>query len=354
MDKKRNGEIDILRFIFAMTIVIYHFSTSYEISWYKSGGIGVEFFFILTGVLMAKHSQGITVTKDQIPNNTYIFLKRKIGTFYPYYISTMLMQLIFYDVLLHHITFGEIINKVIYGLPNLLLVQMNGIVYSGGIDIGGSWFLSAMVIALFILYPILLYGREYAAKIIFAVIGIMGFGFIFSMNGVILSWGEWALNLSRLMRATSEIALGAWGFGFVAKIDGCKLTKTSRILITAFKYICFGLAIGCGSFGLNGSLVALATTFCFMGIILSLSQKTFTIPGNRLTTFLGKISLAIYLTHNTVRAITIEVLGDQVDKWIIILIICICPIVAYVVMAVTDFAIKQFKKFKPLFIYEEN
>lgn len=28
MDKKRNGEIDILRFIFAMTIVIYHFSTS--------------------------------------------------------------------------------------------------------------------------------------------------------------------------------------------------------------------------------------------------------------------------------------------------------------------------------------
>lgn len=214
--------------------------------------------------------------------------------------------------------------------------------------------MSAMIIALFILYPILIYGREYASKIIFAIIGVMGFGFIFSMNNVIVSWGAWGLNFSRILRALSEIALGAWGFSFVSKIDSYNFTKLSKIILTVLKYACFWLAIGCGAFGLNGAFVALATILCFIGIILSFSQNTFAIRGNKFTSWLGKISLVIYLSHNTVRAIVLKMLGTEVEKSTIILIICVCPIVAYVIMVVTDFVIAQFKKCKPLFVLEKK
>lgn len=352
MNKGRNGEIDILRFVFAMTIVIYHFSTNFgTIGWYKGGGIGVEVFFILTGVLMAKHSQKVPLERGQIPHNTYLFLKRKIGSFYPYYISAMLVHLILYDVLLEHNTFKRVVDKIIYGVPNLLLIQNSGIVYQGGMDIGGSWFLSAMIMALFILYPILLYGRENATKIIFAIIGVIGFGFLYGTDGVTVSWGR---NLSRMFRAVSEISLGAWGFGIASVIDNYNLTKFSKLILTVLKYVCFGLAIGCGAFGLNGGYVALATILCFVGIILSFSQETYVIQGNKFTSWLGKISLIIYLTHNTIRAIVLKMLGTEVDKWAVVLIICACPIAAHIVMVITDFMMVQLKKLKPLFIREKE
>ena len=59
--KTRNGTIDFWRFIFAIYIMLYHlketpFFADLEAitSWAKGASIGVEFFFILSGFLMAK------------------------------------------------------------------------------------------------------------------------------------------------------------------------------------------------------------------------------------------------------------------------------------------------------------
>lgn len=62
--KCRNGELDILRIVFAMTIVFYHFSCFYDINLYGNGGIAVEFFFFTTGALMTK-SDGEVVTPHE-------------------------------------------------------------------------------------------------------------------------------------------------------------------------------------------------------------------------------------------------------------------------------------------------
>lgn len=46
--KKRNGNIEILRFLFCIGIVLFH-------AWVNPRGfIGVEFFFIVTGFFLAK------------------------------------------------------------------------------------------------------------------------------------------------------------------------------------------------------------------------------------------------------------------------------------------------------------
>lgn len=42
---KKNGEIELLRFVFAMIIVIFHFEFNYKFGIFTQGRIGVEFFF---------------------------------------------------------------------------------------------------------------------------------------------------------------------------------------------------------------------------------------------------------------------------------------------------------------------
>ncbi len=53
---KRNGTIDFFKFIFTLIIIIYHsFSfVSRKTAYFKGGYVFVAYFFIVSGLLMAK------------------------------------------------------------------------------------------------------------------------------------------------------------------------------------------------------------------------------------------------------------------------------------------------------------
>ena len=53
---KRNGEIEFWRAVFCMIVFIYHISLDFDSSTtiFKMGQIGVEFFFLISGLFMAK------------------------------------------------------------------------------------------------------------------------------------------------------------------------------------------------------------------------------------------------------------------------------------------------------------
>ena len=57
MTGKRNGEIDAFRFVFAIVIFLFHFGVFLQNSAlknvFKFGNIGVEFFFLVSGYLLA-------------------------------------------------------------------------------------------------------------------------------------------------------------------------------------------------------------------------------------------------------------------------------------------------------------
>ena len=52
--KKRNGKIDLLRFLFAVIVLIYHsrYVVGDEKSLFLGGSFAVEFFFLVSGYLM--------------------------------------------------------------------------------------------------------------------------------------------------------------------------------------------------------------------------------------------------------------------------------------------------------------
>jgi len=81
----RNGFIDFMRFIFAILIVLHHSwvfaNTMHHDLVLQEGFIGVEFFYILTGVLVAKKKPFESSNHDAYIS-TKILLLRKIKVFY--------------------------------------------------------------------------------------------------------------------------------------------------------------------------------------------------------------------------------------------------------------------------------
>ena len=99
MQTKRNGELDALRFVFMLMIVLLHFDTGI----FPFGNIGVEFFYTLSGLLMARHAEKIAINGNLaggsrplnvVADDTWSFIKGKLRGFYKYYLSAFAFNVI--------------------------------------------------------------------------------------------------------------------------------------------------------------------------------------------------------------------------------------------------------------------
>lgn len=91
-NSKRNGFIDFLKFIFAIIILIHHSWQFFPIL--PIGYIGVEFFFLVTGWLMAKKFYDFELNEN-IFVITRNYIVRKIKVFYLEYLVAIAIGFIF-------------------------------------------------------------------------------------------------------------------------------------------------------------------------------------------------------------------------------------------------------------------
>lgn len=80
---KRNGTIDMMRVVFSIIIVFLHATQNFlsGIEIFRIGSLGVDFFFIVSGFLMAQSS--LKYSGKSIGKETWDFLIRKISGFLP-------------------------------------------------------------------------------------------------------------------------------------------------------------------------------------------------------------------------------------------------------------------------------
>ena len=87
--KKRSGNLDLLKFIFSLMIVLFHGKnlTTTDSYIFPGGNIAVEFFFVVSGVLMARAASTYEM-QDNLGKDTFVFMKHKISGLMPnYYIA---------------------------------------------------------------------------------------------------------------------------------------------------------------------------------------------------------------------------------------------------------------------------
>ena len=312
---KRNGKIELLRFVFSLIIMVYHFNNRFweggylfndHISLFCAGYIGVEFFFVLSGLLM-----GMSIDRKRtlepcdgqndsdLGEETLSFLWRKVKGILPYhllYIFMMFCQRLISvpgkigSVLLDHL------------LPDLFFLGRTGLMKETS---NNEWYLTTLFFAILLLYPL---GRKFGKNfnlLCTPVIAIITLGYIMHSGETLCRSREWIgwIYMANL-RAIGELSLGLLSYEGYKKLKHRDYTTSQRVLLTilelggyliAFVFSCTVDLDKYGYYALLAMCISVPITF---------SQKAFLgdsrLFQNKLCVFLGKLSIPIFLLQGTI------------------------------------------------------
>lgn len=351
---KRNGTIDFLKFIFAVIIMMHHSYQFYPLL--TEGFIGVEFFFMVTGWLLAKKIATIPPhLVENIWDFNMKFVIRKIKAFYLEFFVATLTALFILRICLFHPP-EDLFKIFLFTGDDLLLLQIFGFpVYS---TTGVVWFLSAMISALFILVPIILKFRNCFLKFIAPLLIIVLFGYMSykygHMNAIMKPVFGGFLHIG-LLRAIADITAGYCLYFVSVKIKALNLTNIGVCFITLIEISCYTISlyliVTTEEYGyVDFTIVALMA----MGISISFSERSllFKFLQNDISFILGAFSLNLFLNHFYIARI-ISVLGGDTD----ILVKFVYYILGAVLCSVLNFILaKLIRKldFNPAKIFIKN
>ncbi|MCR4594584.1 MAG: acyltransferase [Clostridiales bacterium] len=314
MTKKKNGKIEFLRFVFCIYVFLFHFykygmgelnfkETGIKLWVFPHGSMGVEFFFFLSGLLMAAsvykriHMPNAIESGRKWSKDYVGFITRKIMAFFPYHIVAFVIVLLAY--LIPYLgNWSKVISTVITSVPCFFLLNMTGLKMANPNNI--EWYLSAMIICMAIIYPVC---RKYYyrfSRYWAPLIGILLMGYIVGQTGCVTGVEvEMGPVKKGLIRAFAEICIGVFAFELCRFIDSLNLNKKARMLLTAIEiatFIFVSLMVVL-TLGKKYEIFCLAATFVL--VVLSFSSSTYgrKLFDNKFVYFLGSISLPVYLSQ---------------------------------------------------------
>lgn len=285
---QKNNAIEFYRFIFAVIIYLLHAKTVLSVNIFPFGYLSVEFFFILSGFLLAKHN---TISSLNSERKILQYFYTKLKKIFPLHAFAWILMAIIsiklYDV--------SVIPIITTGLTEFFLLE--GFGFPKTLVNGVAWYLSAYFAGLYIIVHCQLYiKKELLLYFIAPLTILMGYGYIIkNFNHLNVVAGYFLL-----LRGVSGLMLGYLSFFIFQNIKETKTTK-KYYLCTIIEIVCGGLLlINCMGIYVNFML------FPFISALLIVS--TFTensifakYLNNKIIAFLGKISLAFYLNQNIVK-----------------------------------------------------
>ena len=306
---KRNGKIELLRFIFCAYVFLFHINKHFFDSklgigsffeFFRHGNMGVEFFFILSGFLLAKSAckpindyGGYSLGSD-----TVSFMKRKILAVFPAHTVAYIITFVSHCALHKILSIPGIISLMVRALPGFLFMNKVGIKFEAIISV--EWYISSMLICMLIIYPLCRkYGKTFT-NVIAPIAGILILGYLFHRYGGTGTASVWTgFTFKTNLRAFSLICLGTTCYSVCNRISKMSFTRFDRILLTVFEFGCFfaTLIYICSDINTKYSAIIIMcmlaeVTLIFSGI--TFGNKLFT---NKFTVFLGKLSLPFYLSQ---------------------------------------------------------
>ena len=229
--KKRNGFLDFLKFVFAIIIVIGHGDTIYGTTAVNKiiplASFGVEFFFIVSGALLLR-SFDKQKGEESLGDDTVSFMKHKIKGLLPNYYVAWIILFILLNV---DNELKMIVFNFFKAIPELLFLKMTGMptqTYNGN-----TWYISAMLLAMLIIYPLVRKNRDFFIKYLAPFIVVFGVGYITYNCKTILAIEQWnGFMYFGLIRGIVEICIGCIAYELSTKLKKIKFTKTGKMIFT--------------------------------------------------------------------------------------------------------------------------
>lgn len=305
----KNAIIELMRFLFASIIVLFHagadakiINQTYllfgiEVSFFRYGYLGVEFFFVVSGYLMAKKAyKNIDSTDNELGWETWRFLRHKISAIMPVYVIACLLVACYFTF------YGKGLSFSLERLPSLLFLQRTGIVDKEYIGI--AWYLSSMFIGIAFIYPILKKKYELYTMCIGPIISLLIIGYLIHETGYLGGVSDWlGISYKCNFRAFAELSLGATCFEISRKLSNKEETRKKRVIWSALSIIavCFVIMSICSTHRIYNDGVVLLV-ICFIVVMLfsrvGIISRCECVCSSRLLCYLGELSMPVFLFQN--------------------------------------------------------
>lgn len=299
----KNGKIELLRFIFCLCIMLVH--TEYFVPdgvdrVFPRAALGVEFFFLVSGYLMActcwKKSQS-TATLS-LGRETQQFIGKKILTIMPNFLIAWVIAFLVSELSKLNFTLPGLLGAAADQIWEVLLIAMAGFgtVRANSVD----WYISAMLLAMLVLYPICRKRFDLFVRILAPVIALFLLGYFARTDQTLVYTHRIVFGSYKgLIRAFAMVSLGAACFPLIRWLSDLKLSRLGRGLVTVVEAVAYVGAVFHFATGQGTRFDFLCALLIVVGVCLSFSgQGLLTQRFNHpVCMALGKFSLSLYLCH---------------------------------------------------------
>lgn len=343
---KRNNTIALLKFLSCIIIVILHSN-----KWngtpvlFTFGSILVDFFFITSGFLLVASIVKIEKQSGgRKPKNlgleTFKFVFKKYLSFLPYIVLAYILCLIF-----RNFSDPITLERNIKSIFDLFLFNM--FTYPNKSMLEVTWYLSSMLFAMLILYPLIRKYKDTYFYIIAPVILILLLTYMsynFTSIKVPTSWANYFTYRGNL-RAFLDLSLGTIVYKVVDYIKEIKFKKWFKVFLTIIEIVGY---LGVLLVLTNVNRYDYLSIFIIAGLVgLSFSNITYTsqmLP-SKITGYLEKLSLPIYIFQELSVSI-IKLINIQASAYITCLIYVLIAVALgiaayYIVMAIKKINFKK-------------
>lgn len=292
--KSHNEEIEFLRFVFALMVVVFHANKLLPADKHilGHGALAVEFFFLLSGYLMMASVQ----RRKENPLSVSAFAFNKIKGFWAELVASVALSVgIFACAGGGATTFvKDLLNTLV---SSVLLLRMTGMTYSVHDMNNPTWYLSSLLIGICITYPLL---RRFGTHVLLCVLAVGICGYLQKENGMIANAMKWThFTYAGNLRGIAELLLGAFAWQAAAWLKTQRLSGIARAGLTAIKWLGIAFVFGIAQVkGYSWDGACLLALWCSLVIAFSCQGVDSAWYRNKFCVFLGSLSLPLFLAHN--------------------------------------------------------
>jgi len=305
-----------MKFLFTLMIMCFHSSKLF-----LGGYIAVEFFFIVSGFLMVKSMTKTSENTGSLGKDTLSFVLHKAKSIFPFYLVAWCMSFVITQVL-NNASLMESLVKLFRSPYNIFMLEMAGN-YDMGHRIMGSWYISAMLLAMFFIYPIRKKNADFYDRVVAPIIVLLFIGYVYQQGkgiSLTVSYISQLFIYNGLFRAIAEISLGCICYKLVERMTQVDFTVVGRIAISALEFLGYIVVFVMAYKTKRSDIDLVLLLILALSVSLTFSGKGIfsTLFNNRVFYFLGTFSLHIYLTHELVRKMIMPVVRkvNTIDKLI--------------------------------------
>lgn len=329
-DKIKTGNsFNLWRVVFTLVIMLFHLSNQYvgiyvtypfiKYHWY----VAVEFFFIMSGYLMAKHA-------ESHPDETALqYTAGRIKRLYPLYILVLIMMVI-WTVANSDINLAELI---VNNWEEFFMLQSMGTGKFPYLN-NPAWYVSAMFIAGHLIYYFLRNHKKFFIEFlgILSIICFLGI-FIRDYDAINSFFSISSLGVSTgLLRAIFGLTIGIYIY-YLSEKYMKNVSRLGGVIMTVLELGCFLTVIITSMLTENTLCDFVFLLLSAFGVFLASKNRILAGFSNcKAVAFLSKISYAMFLSHFFVLHCMGLIWESAEWEWILVPVYIIMTIVLSVIL----------------------